>query len=123
MFNNDIALAGTSVTDTFSLQSVVGGKSIRSDATRAPGVPKLLTISHQVVTRSGYVADRHLIRIDETFEASSPETQTNVNASMQLVIEVPRREVVAANIQNLVDQLEAFTGTAGYVAKILNSEP
>jgi hypothetical protein len=42
---------------------------------------------------------------------------------VQLVIEVPRDVVVAADIQNLVDQMEAFTGAAGYVGKIINNEP
>jgi hypothetical protein len=121
MFNNDIALAGTSVTDTFSLQSITGGKSIRADAAAPVGVPRTLTISHQPVERSGGTADRHLVRIDRTFAGVSP--QPDVVASVQLVIEVPRDVVVAADIQNLVDQMEAFTGAAGYVGKIINNEP
>jgi hypothetical protein len=121
MFNNDIALAGTSVTDTFSLQSVVGGKSIRADATATLGEPRTLTISHQEVSRAGGAADRHLIRIDRTFPGTSPDP--DVVASVQLVIEVPRSYVTVAQVQNLVDQMEAFTGTAGYLAKILNNEP
>jgi hypothetical protein len=122
MFNNDIALAGTSVTDTFSLQSVVGGKSIRSDATATPGINRYLTISHQSVSRAWGAADRHLIRLDRAFSPAE-EGDAVVQASVQLVIEVPRKDVSAAQIQNLVDQMEAFTGTSGYVAKILNSEP
>jgi hypothetical protein len=122
MFNNDIALAGTSVTDTFSLQSVVGGKSIRSDAAATIGVPRSLTISHQEVTRSYGKADRHLVRLDRDFEAAMAG-DPNVQASVQLVIEVPRNDVTVAQIQSLVDQMEAFTGTAGYLGKILNNEP
>jgi hypothetical protein len=122
MFNNDIALAGTSVSNTFSLQSVVGGKSIRSDATAALGEPRYLTISHQAVSRPWGTADRHLIRLDRSFPGEFT-TDPTLQASVQLVIEAPRTVVTAAEIQNLIDQMEAFTGTSGYVAKILNSEP
>jgi hypothetical protein len=121
MFNNDITLAGTSSSKTYSLVSVNGGKSIRKDATATLGEPSSLTISHQEVTRPGGIADRHLVRLDKTFAGTSP--QPDVVVSVQLVIEAPREVVVSADIQDLVDQLEAFTGTAGYVGKILNSEP
>jgi hypothetical protein len=81
-----------------------------------------LTISHQEVTRSYGKADRHLVRLDRDFEAAMAG-DPNVQASVQLVIEVPRNDVTVAQIQSLVDQMEAFTGTAGYLGKILNNEP
>jgi len=121
MFTNDIALAGTSTTKTYSLTSIVNGKSIRKDATAPLGEPSLLTISHQEVSRSGGTADRHLVRIDKTYPGTLPNP--DVTCSVQLVIEVPREDVTAANVQDLVDQLESFLGTAGYVTKVLNSEP
>lgn len=121
MFNNDITLNGTSTPKVYSLTSVIGGKSVRADATQAPGLPRLLTIGHQAVNRSGYVADRHLVRLDLTQAGVSPDT--DVQVSVQLVIEMPRRVTTAADVQDIVDQLEAFTGAAGYIAKVLNSEP
>jgi hypothetical protein len=122
MFPTDIALAGTSVTDTFALQSIQGGKSIRADAAATPGIPRTVTISHQEVSRSGGPADRHLVRLDRSFSPAEEGDPIQV-ASVQLVIEVPRSAVNAAAVQNMVDQLEAFLGTAGYLTKLLNSEP
>lgn len=121
MFNNDIPLAGTSTTKTYSLTSVQGGKSIRADATAPLGEPRILTLSHQSVTRSYGTVDRHLVRLDETVSGVSP--MPDVQISVQLVIEVPRETATAAQVQDVVDRLEAFTGTAGYLAKLLNNEP
>jgi hypothetical protein len=121
MFNNDITLAGTSTSKTYSLISVQGSKAVRTDATATLGEPRTLTISHQQVTRSGVIVDRHLIRLDDVIPGVSPDP--DVTPSVQLVIEAPRKTATAAQIQDLVDRMEAFTGTAGYLTKILANEP
>jgi hypothetical protein len=121
MFNNDITLAGTSTNTTYSLISVQGGKALRTDATAPLGEPRKLVISHQEVTRSYGVADRHLIGFDHVISGSSPNP--DVAIKVNLTIEVPRETATAAQVQNIVDQLEAFTGTAGYLTKVLNNEP
>jgi hypothetical protein len=121
MFNNDITLAGTSLSKTYSLISVSGSKSIRTDATAPLGEPRTLTVSHQQVSRSGVTADRHLIRIDHTISGVAPAPDVVISA--QLVIEVPRETATAAQVQDVVDLMESFTGTAGYITKILNNEP
>jgi hypothetical protein len=121
MFNNDITLAGTSTSKTYSLTSIQGAKALRFDATAPLGEPRSLTISHQEVTRSFGAADRHLVRLDETVSGTSPAP--DVKISVQLVIEVPRETATFAQVQDVVDRLEAFTGTAGYLTKLLNNEP
>lgn len=122
MFNNDITLAGTSTSVTYSLRSVNGGKSIRADSAAAPGEPRLMTISHQEVTRPSGIVDRHLFRLDHHTPSSTLSGVNNVT-SLQVVLEVPRTDIVLADVQDLVDRLEAFTGTAGNLAKLINNEP
>jgi len=121
MFNNDITLAGTSTSKTYSLISVNGSKAIRTDATAPLGEPRVLTLSHQQVSRSYGTVDRHLVRLDETVSGTSPAP--DVQISVQLVIEVPRETATAAQVADVVDRLEAFTSTAGYLTKLLNNEP
>jgi hypothetical protein len=121
MFALDIALAGTSTTKTYSLTSVDQGNSIRLDAAAALGEPNTLVIKHQVVKRTDYDADRHLVRLDHTFPGTSPDP--DVVASVQLVIEAPRKVATAANVKDLVTRLIAFLNAAGYQDKLLNNEP
>ena len=121
MYPNDITLAGTSTSKTYSLVSVQGRKAERQDATAPLGEPRGLVISHQPVTRSWGAADRHLVRLDETVSGVSPAP--DVQISVQLVIEVPRETATAAQVKDVKDRLVAFLGTAGYVDKLLNSEP
>lgn len=121
MFNTDITLAGTSASKTYSLISIQGAKALRRDATAPLGEPRSLTISHQEVSRSYGIADRHLIRLDETVSGTAPNP--DVVASVQLVIEVPRDTVTAAQVTDVKDRLVSFLNTAGYLTKILNNEP
>lgn len=121
MFATDITTAGTSTSKTYSLVSIEGRKALRSDSTAPLGEPRLLTISHQPVTRPFGAADRHLIRFDETISGTAPAV--DVVASVQLVIEVPRETATAAQITDLKDRLVSFLNTATYLTKILNSEP
>lgn len=121
MYPNDITLAGTSTSKTYSLISVNGGKAIRNDATAPLGEPRSLTVSHQPVTRSAGAADRHLVRLDETVSGVSPAP--DVQVSVQLVIEVPRETATVAQVKDVIDRLKSFITTAGYIDKLLNNEP
>jgi hypothetical protein len=96
-------------------------KAIRNDATAPLGEPRSLTISHQPVTRSWGAADRHLVRLDDTISGTAPAL--DVQISVQLVIEVPRETATAAQVKDTKDRLVAFLATAGYVDRLLNSEP
>jgi hypothetical protein len=59
--------------------------------------------------------------LDETISGVSPAV--DVQISVQLVIEVPRETATAAQVKDVKDRLVSFLGTAGYVDKLLNSEP
>lgn len=120
-FNNDITLAGTSTSYTYSIQSWSGGNSVRTDASATLGEPRTLTIKHQQTTRAGVIVDRHLIRLDHVKPGVSPDP--DVTPSVQLVIEAPRKTAVAADIQDLVTRMTNFIGTAGYLTKVLANEP
>lgn len=121
MYPTDIALMGTSVSKTYSLISIAGSKATRTDASAPLGEPRSLVISHQPVTRAAGAADRHLVRLDETVSGVSPAP--DVQISVQLVIEVPRDTATAAQVKDVIDRMEAFLATAGYIDKLLNSEP
>ncbi len=121
MYPTDITLMGTSTSKTYSLTSINGGKSLRNDATAPLGEPRMMTISHQAVSRASGTVDRHLVRLDETVSGVSPAP--DVQVSVQLVIEVPRETATAAQVKDVKDRLVAFLATSGYVDKLLNSEP
>lgn len=57
---------GTPVAHTFSFISNVNGRVVRSDLTRSPDVPLLLTMAHSESARSGGKIQSHLWRIDNT---------------------------------------------------------
>jgi hypothetical protein len=120
-FNNDITLAGTSTSKTYSWISLDNKKCIRQDATAPLDAPRKMTISHQEVTRSYGVADRHLIRLDFNSVGVSPIP--TVLGTLGLTLEVPRVNFTLAQVTDLKDQLVSFLNTAGNLAKILNSEP
>lgn len=122
MFNNDLTLAGTSTSKTYSLISIAGAKSTRTDATAPLGEPRSMVISHQAVSRTYGTADRHLVRLDDTVSGDSA-SKPDVLASWQLVIEAPREVATRDQIKDGLTRLISFLETAGVVDKILNNEP
>lgn len=122
MFNNDLTLAGTSTSKTYSLTSIANAKSIRLDATAPLGEPRSLVISHQVVKRNGGDVDAHLVRLDDTISGDSVG-KSDVVASVRLIIEAPREVATAAQVKDVLARLVSFVGTSGYTDKLLNSEP
>jgi hypothetical protein len=120
MFLNDVPVTGTAGAKTYSLTSVVGGRSLRADPTKSSAEPNLLTISHQTSTKQGVPVDRHLVRFDEKHSTETPGEYLTVSA--QLVIEVPRG-LSATQAKEMVSRMVAFVGTAGYQDKLLNNEP
>ena len=104
-----------------SLTSIANGKSVRADATAPLGEPRTLTFSHAQVTRSAGVADRHLVRFDETISGVSPNP--DVVPSVQLVIEAPRDTVTVAQIKDVLARLVTFLGVGANIDKLLNGEP
>lgn len=121
MFTNDIALAGTSTTKTYKLQSIENKRSIRSDGAAVLGKPNTLVISHQEVKRTYGTADRHLVRLDHTIAGVSPAP--DVVVSVQLVIESPRTTAVAADVKDVITRMVSFLAGTGYQDALLNNEP
>lgn len=120
MFNTYITLAGdASSSQTYSLQSILDGKTIRADAVRGPALPRTMTMGHSTVKRGSDTVDRHLVRLDRTELNALGVPQ---NASVQLVIELPRTGPTATHLQDMVTQMKNHL-TAGNVTKMLNAEP
>lgn len=121
MFANDITLAGDAASSTtYALRGIIDGRSVRGDAASGLSQPRNLVISHQEVKRTGYVANRHLVRLDRT---EIDLNNVEANLSVQLVVESPQSIVTAAQVKDAITQLKNFLGTAGYVDKLLNGEP
>jgi hypothetical protein len=125
MFATDITLAGTSTSKTYSLVSIVEGKALRKDATAEAQAPRTMVISHQSVKRNGYTADRHLVRLDDSFNVpvGTGTDSIDVLGSVQIVIEMPRTYVTAAQIKDVLDRMLTLLGSSTNVDKLLNSEP
>jgi hypothetical protein len=112
---------GTSVSKTYSLTSITNGKSVRADATAPLGEPRTLVISHQSTSRSFGTVDRHLVGFDETVSGTAPNP--DVVTKVQLVIEVPRETITAAQVKDVIARLVTFLGVGANIDKLLNSEP
>lgn len=120
MFTNDLTLAGTSTSKTYSLISVADQKSVRRDSTTTLGNPREMVISHQTAKGpNGEAVDRHMVRLDLTKTSSLGQAHTG---SAYVVLVAPRAEITEGEILDMVDQLKAFL-TAGNVDKVLNGEP
>lgn len=124
MFPADITLTDKStVAVTYSQISLVDSKSVRKAAASGAATPKTLIISHTESGKGLSAVDRRLIRINDTYQAStdgSVETQTG---SVYLVIEKPRNIVTDAHVNSMLDRLVEFISSTGNRAKILNGEP
>lgn len=89
MLNTDLALVGNGSTVTYSLTSIVDGKSIRKNAAGVVGQPQTLTISHGVKNQKDPKSPyRHLFRLDHTKQHAV--TGADETASIQLVLEIPQ---------------------------------
>lgn len=121
MFSNDITLAGdASSSQTYALQSINDGKSIRGDKTLGAALPRLLTISHSASKKGTQVTDRHLVRLD--LAKADAVTGEKVNLGVYLVLEMPRTVATNAQLKDMVTQMKNFI-TSGAVDQLLNNEP
>jgi hypothetical protein len=123
MFATDITLTRTSGSKTYSLQSITGGRSVRSDAAAPLGQPNTLTISHQVAQQSGIVVDRHLARFDDSTAGTIAGSTVVTNPSVQLVLSCPRQVTTVAQMKDALSALTAFLAVGANVDKLLNNEP
>lgn len=121
MFTNDIVLTGDAAsTQTYSLQSINAGKSIRGDALLGAALPRTMTIGHTESSKAGKITDRHLVRLD--LVKADAITGLTVNIGVYLVIEMPRTTATVAQVKDMVTQLKNFL-VPGAVQQLLNNEP
>lgn len=122
MLATDLTLTDAGGNTTYSLVSILDGRSIRRDATATMGLPKDLIISHNVEKRGELVIDRHLVRLERTV-ADATDPSKLATGRVSLVLEVPRTIVTEAQILGLYVQLDSLMDAAGVFDKLLNSEP
>jgi hypothetical protein len=70
MFNQNVAIVVSDITYNYGLTSIVEGKSIRNNASAGIGTPDSFTISHETKGKGPTAVDRHLVRIDTTYETT-----------------------------------------------------
>jgi hypothetical protein len=120
-FPTAITLAGdSSSSQTYDVQSIEGGKSIRGDATRGLALPRSMTISHATTAKGSQTSDRHLVRLD--LAVADATTGEKVNMSVQVVLELPRTVATVAQLKDMVTQIKNFLIDAN-ITKLLNGEP
>jgi hypothetical protein len=123
MFNNDITLAGdASSTRTYSLTSIVDGKSIRSVAALTGLESEVLTISHVLENpKDKLSSERHLVRLDLT----KVDTTSGVayTGSVYVVVVEPPLGVTSTMLKDMRTQIVNFFATSGYFDRVLNKEP
>jgi hypothetical protein len=118
----DVVLTGdvAPTSRTYAFNSMEGGRSIRKNALAPLGEPETLTVAHTATKRGTQSVDRHLVRIDLT---KSDVNGVLAVGSVQVVLEVPRVILTAAQIKDMWLRVVNLFATSGYMDKILNSEP
>ena len=119
---NPTTYGGANVAKSFDLVDLQDNRTLSSVAAEATTTPHTLSVSHQNVASGSTTADRHLIRLDKTFNDPIYGKQT---LSCYVVLQVPRGTTVVTlqEIKDMVGRLIAFEQAAGALDKILNNEP
>lgn len=130
MFNQNVAIVVDDVTYNYGLTSIVDGKSIRNNASASIGAPDSFTISHETKGKGSSAVDRHLVRLDTTYEATDAQgSLSQATATAYVVLVAPHNAVTQANMQLAYDKIVAFLGATesgasnSNLVRILNNEP
>lgn len=130
MFNQNVAIVVKEVTYNYGLTSIVNGKSLRNNASASIGAPDSLTISHETKGKGASAVDRHLIRLDTTYETSDATgNKSQATATAYVVLVAPHSVVTQDNMKLAYDKIVAFLGatetgaSSNNFTRILNSEP
>lgn len=120
MYASDITIG----TKTYNLQSQRTLSSVRSDASRPVGEPRLLTISHENA-KNGRRSS--VIILDDTKIVSVAGASVPVTDNVRLLLKAQfspfgGRTTTADDINDLLTQLITFMGDPANVAKLLNQE-
>lgn len=120
-FADDVVLNDGTSNFTYSMVSLVAGKSIRKDASQDLNTPGILTISHQVNGTGSAAVARRMVRVDKTIEDGSSGDIATISA--HIVLTVPNNVITKADVTAEVTKLTGFLGGAGNLDKLLNGEP
>lgn len=130
MFSNNLVVTVGETSTTYGLLSVEKQDSKRANAAAALGCPDILTIAHERKGSGATAIDRHLIRLDQTFQQTNADgTVASATGSVYVVLVAPQKIVTAANMQSIYAKLAAFMGgtesgsSSTNLARLLNGEP
>jgi hypothetical protein len=122
MFDTDLVLNDADVDRTYSLKSIVDGKSIRGALGGTLGEPRTLTISHgKRNPKDPSSPDRHLVRLDRVKHDANGVPQT---ASCYLVLENPvDGTFTELELHRLAFAINNAVASDPRFAKFVNNEP
>lgn len=130
MFNQNVAIVVDQVTYNYGLTSIVNGKSLRNNASAGIGAPDSFTISHETKGKGVGAVDRHLVRLDTTYETTDAAgTKSQATATAYVVLVAPHSVVTQDNMKLAWSKLAAFlnateTGaSSNNFTRVLNNEP
>lgn len=119
---NPSSYGGAAVDKVFDLIDLDDARSVSRVAATSTTTPETLTVSHQRTLSNGIDIDRHLVRLDKTFN-DDVAGKVTLSAYMVLVVPVAVDDVTSQEILDIVGRLIAFEQASGSLDKILNSEP
>lgn len=130
MFNSNVAIVDGEITTNYGLISIVGSQSQRSNAAAVLGQPDVFSISHETKGKGAAAVDRHLVRIDKTYQVTNPDGSiTKATASVYVVLVAPQSVVTASNVEEVYRRVTSFLGatengaSSSNIQRILNNEP
>lgn len=130
MFNQNVAITLGETTYGYGLLSVIEQNSRRGNASASIGTPDVFSISHETKGKGASAVDRHLVRVDTTYEAVGSNGESFLaTASAYVVLVVPHSVVTKANVKLAYDKVVAFLASTESgasetnLARVLNGEP
>lgn len=120
--NGSVVIAdATPANVTYSEAQNTGTMAVYSDRTREIGVPRTLTISHQITGKTPATRQRSLVKLSNAIENPALEGDVET-AALHVVFDFPHRIVEKSEISDMLVQMVNLLETANFVDKIANSE-
>lgn len=129
MFNQNVAIVVGETTTNYALTSITNGKSVRNNASASMGTPDVFQISHETKGKGSAAVDRHLIRLDTSYESVESGVSTIATATAYIVLVAPHKVVTSTNVKDAYKKLASFLAateagaSSDNLARILNNEP
>lgn len=120
--NGDIVVAdSTPANVTYSEVLNSGTSCVYSDRTREIGVPRSISISHQLVGKGETLRLRSMVKLQDSIENPTVEGDV-VTGSVHIVYDIPQRVFAKADVTDLQTQLKNLISSVNFIDKILNQE-